>query len=97
MIRYMSVETFAANETQMIGRDTAAWQASRKHGHSSTGEQSNRDGGKGLTAGVRGDLPVFGERPTFDKDREDGCDEGCQDHAKTDIYANPVGKSEAIL
>lgn len=28
-IRYMSVETFAANDVQMIGKEMAAWQESR--------------------------------------------------------------------
>lgn len=92
-IRYISVDTFAANETQMMGLDMAAWQESRNN---VLGIASS-NGGELLTTGIRINLPVFVKRPACQKYCQDASDKRRNDQTKSDLNPDAITLADAVL
>lgn len=94
-IRYKSVETLEANETQTMGREMAAWQLSAFGRRSARASRATSRGR--LTSWVWIDLPVLWKWTAGGKYCNNGGKEGSDDEEEADVDAYPIGPAETLL
>lgn len=95
-MRYKSVETFAAKETQRMGLETAAWQTSIVKRPLAYERLAIRRRGLHTTR-VGVDLPVFMEWSTCAEDGHDACDEGADNKSESDVNRDAIVFPKPIL